>query len=70
MPYLNKAVGFSSTRTAGKAEPPMITWPMPLICDRRCENTLVAASYIWPRVSVFDVSARIRIGASAGFTLR
>src|SRR6185437_7275996 len=29
-----------------------------------------AASYIWPFVSMSDVSARIRIGESAGFTLR
>ncbi len=32
--------------------------------------TVLAASYIWPRVSVFDVSDMIMIGASAGFTLR
>ena len=29
-----------------------------------------AASYIWPRVMLSEVSARIRIGASAGFTFR
>ncbi len=31
---------------------------------------LAAASYIWPADIVFDVSPSIRIGASAGFTLR
>ena len=70
MPYLNSAFGFSSTRTAGSAAPPMMTWPMPLICDSFCDSTLLAASYIWPRVRVFEVSARIRTGASAGLTLR
>jgi hypothetical protein len=30
---------------------------------------VAAESYNWPAVSVFDVSARIRIGASAGLTL-
>ncbi len=29
-----------------------------------------AASYIWPLSSAFDVSASMKIGVSAGFTLR
>ena len=70
MPYLNSAFGLSSTRTAGSAEPPMMTWPTPVICDSRCWNTLLAASYIWPWLSVLEVIARMRIGASAGLTLR
>ena len=48
----------------------MMTLPMPLSCDSRCAKMLLAASYIWPRVMVFDVSARIKIGASAGLTFR
>ena len=70
MPYLNMAVGFNSTRTAGKVAPPMDTWPMPSSCDSRCCSTLLAASYNWPRVRVCDVNARIMSGASAGFTFR
>ncbi len=70
MPYLYKTCGLSSTRTAGNVEPPMMTLPMPESWDSRCARMLLAASYIWPRVIVFDVSARIRIGASAGLTLR
>ena len=57
-------------RTAGKAPPPTLTWPTPSTWDRRWASTVDAASYIWPRVSVSEVSATIMMGASAGFTLR
>ena len=70
MPAWNKASGSSSTRTAGSAAPLMITWPTPSICESCCCSTVLAASYICPRVSVAEVSARISTGASAGFTLR
>ena len=70
MPYLNSAVGFNSTRTAGNAAPPITTWPTPPSCDSFCAITVLAASYNCPRVSVCEVSARISTGASAGLTLR
>ena len=70
MPYLFSAVGFSSTRTAGSAPPPTTTWPTPSTWDSFCCRMLDAASYIRPRLIVSEVSATMRIGASAGFTLR
>ena len=69
-PYLFSASGLSSTRTAGSVAPPMMTCPTPSSCESRCCKTLLAASYIWPRVSVLEVRARMTIGASAGLTLR
>jgi hypothetical protein len=59
-----------STRTAGSELPPTVTWPTPCTCESFCASTVEAASYIWPCVLVSEVSARIMIGASAGFTLR
>ena len=70
MPYLLSACGLSSTRTAGSELPPTLTWPTPAICDSFCAMIVDAASYICPCVIVSDVSVRIMIGASAGFTLR
>ncbi len=69
MPFSLSAWGLISTRTAGSELPPTVTWPMPLIWESVWAMTLEAASYIWPRLSVSEVSARIMIGASAGFTL-
>jgi hypothetical protein len=68
--YLLSAMGFSSTRTAGSEAPPTVTWPTPSAWEIFCARRVDAASYIWPRSSVSEVSARIMIGASAGFTLR
>ena len=70
MPYLFSIDGFSSTRTAGSAPPPTSTWPTPRICESDWAITVEAASYIWPLLSDDEVSARIMIGESAGFTLR
>ena len=70
MPYLFNASGFSSTRTAGSELPPTVTCPMPDTCDSFCAMMVEAASYIWPRSYVSEVSEMIMIGASAGFTLR
>ena len=69
-PYLLSAAGLTSTRTAGSEAPPAITCPTPSICDSFCTRMLEAASYIWPRLSVSEVSDRISTGASAGLTLR
>ncbi len=70
IPYLLSACGLSSTRTAGSALPPTDTWPTPSICESFWAMIVEAESYIWPWVIVAEVSARIMIGASAGFTLR
>ena len=69
-PYLKSVSGFNSTRTAGSELPPTLTCPTPSSCDSFCATIVDAASYIWPCVIVSDVSVRIMIGASAGFTLR
>ena len=70
MPLAARRLGSSAMRTAGKAPPPMLTWPMPCTCAKLCASTVEAASYICPRESESDVSDRIMMGASAGFTLR
>ena len=44
MPYLFKAAGFNSTRTAGSELPPTLTCPTPSICDSFCASTVEAAS--------------------------
>ncbi len=70
MPYLFSTVGFSSMRTPGSALPPTMTWPTPAICESFCAITVEAASYIWPLLRTFDVSPTMKIGESAGLTLR
>ena len=62
--------GFTSTRTAGSELPPTNTCPTPSICESFCCRIDAAASYSRPVLIVSEVSARIRIGASAGLTLR
>ncbi len=44
--------------------------PTPATCESFCARMVEAVSYISPVVIVSEVSARIMIGASAGFTLR
>ena len=44
MPYLNNGWGFSSTRTAGSALPPISAKPTPLTCDSRWLITFCAES--------------------------
>ncbi len=63
-------VGLASMRTAGLALPPMFTWPTPLTCAIFCARIESAASYSCGTVMVSEVSARIRMGASAGLILR
>lgn len=69
-PLAARRSGSSCTRTAGNAPPLMEAWPTPSTCESFCAMTVEAASYICPRVSELDVSARIMMGESAGFTLR
>ena len=70
MPLDASRTGSSSTRTAGSAPPLTVAWPTPSTCESFCASTVEAASYICPRVSRSDVSARIMMGESAGLTLR
>jgi hypothetical protein len=70
IPYFESAVGFSSTRTAGRELPPTITWPTPSTWASFCWRIVDATSYICPRLKVSEVSPRIMIGASAGLTFR
>ena len=70
MPYLFRAVGFSSTRTPGNALPPTDTWPTPLTCASFCAMMDDAASYICALDRMGEVSANNTIGESAGFTFR
>ena len=69
-PSLLSSIGLTSARTAGGAEPYMNTWPTPFTCDSFCDRIESAASYICATGTVSEVSARIRIGASAGLILR
>ena len=70
MPYLFSTVGLSSTRTPGSALPPTTTWPTPSTWASFCCRIDEAASYRRPVSTVAEVSARMRIGASAGLTFR
>ena len=65
MPLAASLVGSSSTLTAGSAPPAICTLPTPSTWAMLCDSTVEAASYIWPRVMVFDVRARMRMGVSA-----
>src|SRR3954469_8086454 len=69
-PYLDTESGFSSTRTEGRELPPTTTCPTPVTCASFCAITVDAASYIAAFLYVSDVSASMKIGESAGFTLR
>src|ERR1035441_8029394 len=70
MPYLFTAVGFNSMRTAGSELPPTETCPTPVTWASFCAMMVEAASHIWPRVRVAEVRASMKMGESAGFTLR
>ena len=69
-PLAASRTGSSDTRTAGSAPPLTVACPTPSTCESFCASTVEAASYICPRVSALDVSAKIMMGESAGFTLR
>ena len=45
-PVRERAIGFTSTRTAGSAPPPTNTWPTPGTCASFCWRTEDARSYI------------------------
>jgi hypothetical protein len=63
-------MGSTCTRTAGCCPPPTKTWPTPGTCEIFCASTLFAVSKTCASVIVGEVSERMRMGASAGFTFR
>src|SRR5438128_5109039 len=70
MPIWLRRFGSTRARTAGFAPPPTNTWPMPSTCESFCARIESAASYMRPTGMTSEISVRIRMGASAGFTLR
>ena len=62
-------MGLTCTRTAGFCPPEMDTRPTPGSCEIFWANRVSAKSSTRERAIVFDVSASVRIGASAGFVL-
>ena len=69
-PWLLRMAGFTSTRTAGRAPPHTKICPTPGTWDSFWPMTDEAMSYIFSRGTILEVMERMRIGASAGFTLR
>jgi len=67
---LFSAAGLSSMRTPGRALPPTLTCPTPCTWESFCAMMVEAASYIWPLPSTSEVRAIMKMGESAGFTLR
>ena len=63
------ARGFTWMRTAGRCPPLMLTRPTPGTWESFCARRVSARSSTFGSGSVFDVSASVTIGASAGFTL-
>src|SRR6516165_9999395 len=56
-------------RTAGQSPQLMLTKPTPGNCEIFCARRVSAMSSTWVGGIVFEVSAKVRIGASAGLTL-
>jgi hypothetical protein len=68
-PYAARAVGLARMRTAGRWPPLTDTSPTPETSAIFCASRVSARSSTSGSGSVFDESARVRMGASAGFTL-
>ena len=62
-------IGLARTRTAGRWPPLMLTRPTPEICEIFCARRVSTRSWICGSGMPSDITARVRIGASAGFTL-
>jgi len=69
IPYDDNAVGFAWMRTAGLCPPLMETRPTPDNCEIFCASRVSARSSTRASGSVFDVTASVITGASAGFDL-
>ena len=70
IPYLNRACGFSSTRTAGSELPPTLTFPTPGIWEIFWARIVEATSYSWPGLSVPEFISSTMIGSSAELDFR
>ena len=69
IPYEESAVGFAWMRTAGFWPPLMLTSPTPGNCEIFCANRVSAKSSTCASGNVLEVSANVRMGASAGLDL-
>src|ERR1700680_764645 len=69
-PSLFSSMGLTSARTAGFAPPPTKTCPTPSTCASFWARIESAALYISDSGTVSEVSAKIKMGASAGLDLR
>src|ERR1700687_4459086 len=68
-PYEANAVGLAWIRTAGFCPPLIETSPTPGSCEIFCANEVSARSSTLDKGRESEVSARVKIGASAGLTL-
>ena len=68
-PCAAAARGFTRTRTAGRSPPESVTRPTPGACEIFCARRVSTRFCTWVIGSVREVTPRVRIGASAGFTL-
>ena len=69
-PMAARRAGSTCTRIAGFCWPPISTCATPATCESCCEITFSAKSSTSVMGSSSDCTARIRMGLSAGFTLR
>ncbi len=68
-PYAASAAGLACTRTAGRCPPLMLTSPTPGSWAIFWASRVSARSSTWGSGKVAEVSPRVRMGVSAGFTL-
>jgi hypothetical protein len=68
-PYAASARTLAMTRTAGRWPPLTLTRPTPSICEIFCASRVSARSSSVVSGSVLEISPRVMMGASAGFTL-
>jgi len=68
-PYAASALGFTTTRTAGRWPPLMLTTPTPLSCEIFCATRVSARSSTSVSGMTLEVIPRVSTGASAGLTL-
>jgi hypothetical protein len=68
-PAAAAARGFTCTRTAWRWPPESVTRPTPGTCEIFCARRVSTRFCTCVIFIVFDVMPKVRIGASAGFTL-
>ena len=62
-------MGLARIRTAGRCPPVMLTSPTPGSWEIFCANRVSTKSSTWDNGKIFELTAKVRIGASAGLTL-